>query len=207
MFVVYCLRTYVVFNFVIFLRAKPRPSKKARLDKAAEEDVILEPGTTPNLEAAIPEDIPNDPPQPDDDLTAEEIPTDTSGPIHQPTGSLRVESSTGPAKPTDKPTAPVQTGGTNDDEVVITGTGHTEPSNPVALSKHSAKEELAAFGKGKWNADLTAYAALNAQDIHSGYLNRLYTNRAYEAGLVNMMKDKYEVTSICSFLLVCFHSC
>ena len=101
----------------------------------------------------------------------------------------------------------MQTGGTNDDEVVITGTGHTEPSNPVALSKHSAKEELAAFGKGKWNADLTAYAALNAQDIHSGYLNRLYTSRDYEAGLVNMMKDKYEVTSICSFLLVCFHSC
>ena len=107
MFVVYCLRTYAVFNFVILLRAKTRPSKKARLDKAAEEDVILEPGTTPNLEAAIPEDIPNDPPQPDDDLTAEEIPTDTSGPIHQPIGSLRVESSTGPAKPTDKPTAPV----------------------------------------------------------------------------------------------------
>ena len=100
----------------------------------------------------------------------------------------------------------MQTGGTKDDEVVITGTGHTEPSNPVALSKHSAKEELAAFGKGKWNTDLTAYAALNAQNIHSGYLNRLYTNRDYEAGLVNMMKDKYEVISICSFLLVCFHS-
>ena len=65
MFAEYCLRTYAVFNFVILLRAKPRPSKKARLDKAAEEDVILEPGTTPNLEAAIPEDIPNNPPQPD----------------------------------------------------------------------------------------------------------------------------------------------
>ena len=101
----------------------------------------------------------------------------------------------------------MQTGGTQDDEVVITGTGLTEPSNPVALSKHSAKEEFAVFGKGKWNADLTTYAALNAQDIHSGYLNRLYTSRDYEAGLVNMMKDKYEVTSICSFLLVCFHSC
>ncbi|XP_044336172.1 uncharacterized protein [Triticum aestivum] len=91
-----------------------------------------------------------------------------------------------------EPTAPVQTDGTKDDEVVINGTGHTEPNNPVALSKHSAKEELAAFGKGKWNADLTTYAALNAQDIHSGYLNRLYTSRDYEAGLVNMMKDKYE---------------
>ena len=64
MFAVYCLITYAVFNFVILLRAKPRPSKKARLDKAAEEDVILE--------AAISEDIPNNPPQPDDDLIAEE---------------------------------------------------------------------------------------------------------------------------------------
>ena len=201
------LRTYALFDFVILFRAKPRPSKKARLDKAAEEDAVLEPGKTPDLEAAIPKDIPNDPPQQDDDLIAEERPTDASGPVNQPTGSIRIERSTGPAKPTNKPTAPVQTGGTQDDEVVITGTGHTEPSNPVALSKHSAKEELAAFGKGKWNADLTTYAALNAQDIHSGYLNRLYTSRDYEAGLVNMMKDKYEVTSICSFLLVCFHSC
>ena len=207
MFAVYCLITYAVFNFVILLRAKPRPSKKARLDKAAEEDVILEPGTTPNLEAAVPKDIPNDPPQPDDDLIVEEIPTDTSGPTHQPTGSIRIESSTGPAKPTDKPTAPVQTGGTKDDEVVITGIGHTEPNNPVALSNHSAKEDIAAFGKSKWNADLTTYSSLNTQDIHSGYLNRLYTSRDYEAGLVNMMKDKDEVTSICSFLLVCVHSC
>ena len=206
-FAVHHLRTYAVFDFVILLRDKPRPRKKARLDKAAEEDAVLEPGKTPDLEAAIPEDIPNDPPQQDDDLIAEERPADASCPVNQPTDSIRIESSTGPAKPTDKPTAPVQTGGTKDDEVVITGTGHTEPSNPVALSKHSAKEEFAAFGKGKWNADLTTYAALNAQDIHSGYLNRLYTSRDYEAGLVNMMKDKYEVTSICSFLLVCFHSC
>ena len=199
MFAVHCLRTHAVFNLVTLLRAKPRPSKKARLDKAAEEDVILE--------AAISEDIPNNPPQPDDDLIAKERHVDTSGPIQQPTGSIRIESSTGPAKSTEKPTAPVQTGGTKDDEVVIAGTGHTEPSNPVALSKHSAKEEFAAFGKGMWNADLIAYSALNAQDIHSGYLNRLYTSRDYEAGLVNMMKDKYEVTSICSFLLVCFYSC
>ena len=55
--------TYVVFDFVIPFRAKPRPSKKARLDKAAEEDAVPEPGKTPDLEAAIPEDIPNDPPQ------------------------------------------------------------------------------------------------------------------------------------------------
>ena len=67
--------------------------------------------------------------------------------------------------------------------------------NPVALSKHSAKDELSAIGKGKWNADLSSYAHLNAQDIHSGFLNRLYTSRDYEAGLVNLMKERYEVTN------------
>ena len=103
--------------------------------------------------------------------------------------------------------APVQISNAKDNEVVITGIGRTEPGNPVALSRHTGKEEFAAIGKGKWNADLTTYAALNAQDLHSGYLNRLYTSRDYEAGLVNMMKNKYEVTSICSFLLVCFNSC
>ena len=57
------------------------------------------------------------------------------------------------------------------------------------------------MGKGKWNVDLATYAALNAQDLHSGYLNRLYTSRDYEAGLVNMMKEKFEVTSMCFSLL------
>ena len=61
MFAVHCLRTHAVFNLVTLLRAKPRPSKKARLDKTAEEDVVLEAGKTPNAESAIPEDIPNDP--------------------------------------------------------------------------------------------------------------------------------------------------
>ena len=46
-FAAHRLRTYAVFDFVILFRAKPRPSKKARLDKAAEEDAVLEPGKTP----------------------------------------------------------------------------------------------------------------------------------------------------------------
>ena len=82
-----------------------------------------------------------------------------------------------------------------DDDIMITCTGHTALGNPVALSKHTAKDELSAIGKGKWNADLSNYAHLNAQDLHSGFLNRLYNSRDYEAGLVNMMKERYEVTS------------
>ena len=85
------------------------------------------------------------------------------------------------------------------DDVVITGFGHTFPGNPVALSKHSAKEEFAAVDKGKWNTDLSSCAHLNAQELHSGYLNRMYTSRDYEAGLVNLMKERYEVTSIQTF--------
>ena len=50
--------------------------------------------------------------------------------------------------------------------------------------------------KGKWKRDLSSYAHLNAQDIHSGYLNCLYTSHDYEAGLVNMMKERYEVNTI-----------
>ena len=42
---------------------------------------------------------------------------------------------------------------------------------------------------------LSSYAHLNARELHSRYLNRLYTSRDYEAGLVNMMKERYEVTS------------
>ena len=86
-----------------------------------------------------------------------------------------------------------------DDVIMITCTGHTTPRNPDALSKHTAKDELSAIGKGKWNADLSSYAHLNAQDIHSGFLNRLYTSRDYEASLVNLMKERYEVTTIFLF--------
>lgn len=83
--------------------------------------------------------------------------------------------------------------------MVITGFGHTTPGNPVALSKHSAKEGFTAMDKGKWNTDLSRCAHLNAQELHSGYLNRLYTSCDYEAGLVNLMKEPYEVTSIQTF--------
>ena len=63
MVLVYYFVAYIVLTFVTPFRAKPKSSKKARLDKAAEEDTVPEPGKTPDLEAAIHEDIPNDPPQ------------------------------------------------------------------------------------------------------------------------------------------------
>ena len=87
-----------------------------------------------------------------------------------------------------------------DDDVVVTGTAYTAPGNPVALSKHTVKDEFAAMSKGKGKTDLSAYVDLSAQDLHSGFLNPLYTIRGYEAGLVNLMKERYEVNSfaLCS---------
>uniref|UniRef100_A0A8R7QVA4 Uncharacterized protein n=1 Tax=Triticum urartu TaxID=4572 RepID=A0A8R7QVA4_TRIUA len=54
------------------LGAKPRPSKKARLDKAAEENVAPEPEKIPDPEATIRDDVPNDPPPQDHDFITEE---------------------------------------------------------------------------------------------------------------------------------------
>ena len=49
------------------------------------------------------------------------------------------------------------------------------------------------MNKGKGKTDLSAYTDLTAQDLHSGFLNRLYTSRDFEAGLVGLMKKRYEV--------------
>ena len=88
---------------------------------------------------------------------------------------------------------------------MITGVSHTAPGNPVALSKHSAKDELSAMSKGKWNTNLSSYAHHNAKDIHSGFLNHLYTSRDYEVGLVNLMKERYEVNIIASCFVPSLH--
>ena len=83
---------------------------------------------------------------------------------------------------------------------MITGVGRSEPGNPATLTRHTMKEDSSPLNKGKWDVELETYAALYAQDLHSGYLNRLYTSRDCEAGLVKMMRDKFEVNS---FFLFC----
>ena len=179
----------------IFLSAKPRPSKKARLNKPADEDVAVEPEKTPDPEETNIDAILNDPPPQDHDFVAEQAEVDTTSHADQPTSPVRTDNKpASPVKNTDKPPTPVTAADDKDDDIIITGTGHTAPGNPVVLSKHTSKDELSAIGKGKWNADLSNYAHLNVQDLHSGFLNRLYTSRDYEAALVNMMKERYEVT-------------
>lgn len=96
---------------------------------------------------------------------------------------------------TDTPSSPAKTTEGQGDDVIITGKGHSSPGHPVILAQHSAKEERVSREKGKWSTDLSSYAHLSAEELHSGFLNRLHSNRDYEAGLVNLMKERYEVFS------------
>ena len=119
---------------------------------------------------------------------------ETADHADKPTSPVRTDDGpSSPVKAADIPPTPVKAAGDKEDDVTITGVGHTSPSHPVALAKHSAKEERAAMEKGKWSTDFSSYAHLNAQELHSGFLNRLYTNHDYEAGLVNLMNELYEV--------------
>ena len=123
------------------------------------------------------------PPPQDHDLFVEQVEVDPTGHADKPTSPVRAaDKPSSPVKAAEKPSSPVKAADDKEDDVMITGFGHTTPGNPVALSKHSAKEEFSAMDKGKWNTDLSSYAHLNAQDIHSGFLNHLYTSRDYEAG-------------------------
>ena len=97
-----------------------------------------------------------------------------------------------------KPPCPIKPDEENTDDVVVTGFGFTAPGQPTVLSKHSAKEEICTEDKGNWKADLESYTHFSAQDLHSSYLNRLYTSRDFKAGLVNLMKERYEVKTATS---------
>nr|XP_040255447.2 uncharacterized protein LOC109739115 [Aegilops tauschii subsp. strangulata] len=135
----------------------------------------------------------NDPPPQDHDFFAEQVEVDTTSHADKATSPVRTDDKpVSPAKDTNKLPTPVKAADDKEDDVMITSFGHTAPGNPVALSKHSAKDELSTMGKGKWSTDLSSYAHLNSQDIHSGFLNRLYTSRDFEAVLVNLMKERYE---------------
>ena len=132
---------------------------------------------------------------PEAEPTAE---ADTSNPPAPPSPTMEQQDSIAdPPYSADKPPSPVQhidsSSPAKDDDVIVTGTAYNAPGNPVALSKHTAKDESTAMNKGKGTTDLSAYTGFSAQDLHSGFLNRLYTSRDFEAGLVNLMKERYEV--------------
>ncbi|XP_044431939.1 uncharacterized protein [Triticum aestivum] len=133
--------------------AKPKPSKKARLDRAAEEDVAPEHDQAPDHEVFTCEDIPNDHPL-QDDVIPEKGPIHIPASADPPASSVQIEKSHTPA---DKPAAPTQTGESKDDDVVITGVGRSEPGNPATLTRHTIKEDSSPLNKGKWDVELETY--------------------------------------------------
>ena len=143
---------------------------------------------TPELERTNADAMLDGPPSQDHDFV-EPAEVDATGHTDKPASPVPTDKPASPAKAADESSTPVKAASDKEDDVIITGVGHTTPGNPVALSKHSAKGELSATGKGKWSTDLSSYAHLNSQELHSGFLNYLYTNRDYEAGLVNLMKE------------------
>ena len=136
--------------------------------------MVIELEKTPDLVVTNADALLDDPPPQDYDFIVEQVEVAPSGQSNKPTSPARdTDKPASPAKATDKPSSPMKAAGDKEDDIMITGVGHTSPGNPVALSKHSAKDELSAMSKGKWNANLSSYAHLNAQDIHSGFLNQI----------------------------------
>ena len=84
-----------------------------------------------------------------------------------------------------KPPSPVKPSESNTEEVLITGPSFQEPGNPVALAKHSAKEELIKRHKVKF--DMANYSHLSISKILSGYLNQVHNNHDLEIDMVKHM--------------------
>ena len=172
--------------YFLFFRGQAKPSKKAKLNKPADDPNPPEPEKQqPELSQPIADNIVDDLPPQDHNVDIDPMNDNLSD--ANPPSPIRT---TSPVKPAEE----------KDDDVTITGHGFTTPGHPTALSRHNAKEELSAEDKGKWKVDLESYTHLSAQDLHSGYLNRLYTSRDFKAGLVNLMKERYEVNIAIPFI-------
>ena len=68
----------------IFLSAKPRPSKKARLNKPADDNMVVEPEKTPDPEETDADAMLHDPPPQDQDLFTEQVEIDTTSHAENP---------------------------------------------------------------------------------------------------------------------------
>ena len=80
---------------------------------------------------------------------------------------------------------------THNDDVLITGTGFVELGNPIALAKHTAKQEV--IERRKMKFDISHYAQLSSNEILSGYLSQDHSSCDLEIDMVKLMHQKYEV--------------
>jgi hypothetical protein len=160
-----------------------KPSKKLKVNKPAEDPKAIDPEKQTVSESMhrTSETAMDDPPLEEPPVTMDTMDVDPEN-----------------AKPP-SPAQPAQ----ETEDVIVTGTAYAAPGNPTVLSKHNAKEEFSAADKGKWKLDLEDYAQFNTQELHAGYLNRLYTSRDFEAGLVKLMKERFEVNTIIFSIYLC----
>ena len=143
------------------------------MNKPTEDPKIHEPEKqAPISEASVqqPEELADDPPPENRGTSADPMVID---PL-----VAELPSPTKPPKP-------------NTEEVVVTGTSFQESGNPVALAKHSAKEELIERRKVKF--DMANYSHLNISEILLGYLNQVHNSRDVEIDMVKHMHQKHEV--------------
>ena len=160
--------------FTLIFRGQAKPSKKAKLNKPVDDSNPSEPEKQSEPSNPIAEATLDDPPPQDHEVSIDHMGID---PV------------------TDKPPSPAKVADDKTDDVMVTRVGYTASGNPTVLSQHSAKEETSAVDKGKWKTDSGNYTQFSAHDLHSGLLNRLYTSCDFEAGLINLMKERYEVNA------------
>lgn len=170
-------------------RGVAKAGKKQKVGGSSKDPIVAEPErqVPEALEATIqnPEDLANDPPPQVDIAAFEEMNIEVNPAAHQDPPSPK---SPTPPKPTNK--VPPEK---DSDNITITGMAYTAPGASTVLTKHSAKEESPALEKGKAKLHLDSYSSFSPCDIYAGYLSRLNTSRDMEAGLVQLMKQKYEV--------------
>ena len=82
------------------------------------------------------------------------------------------------------------------EDILITGAGY-QSSEPHVLTRHTSKAK--ANSPEKLEFEFPVLEKMTADELHAGYLNRLFTSRNMELKLVGLMKKKYEV-----LLLSCF---
>ena len=148
-------------------RGQAKPNKKAKVTKPTEAPKVVEPEqqvSAPDASEKQPEEPASDVPPVIPDLSID----------HTNTDSLNTELSSS-----------LKSSETHTDDVLITGTGFTEPGNPTVLAKHSAKQEV--IERRKVRFDVSHYAQLSSSEVLSGYLNKVHTSRDLEIEMVKQM--------------------
>nr|XP_020164761.1 MICOS complex subunit MIC60-like [Aegilops tauschii subsp. strangulata] len=152
-----------------------KPNKKAKVNKPTEAPKTAE----PEPQVSVPEASDKQPEEPVT-VTPPEIPDPSID-----------DTAINPSNPA--PSSSLKLSETHDDDVLITGTGFVEPGNPIALAKHTAKQEV--IERRKMKFDISHYAQLSSSEILSGYLSQVHSSRDLEVDMVKQMHQKYEAAT------------